>query len=229
MLWSLGIAALAAVAVLMFTAGSVISNKRAAQAADAALDRYKLETTGKVAEAQSAGLAAGERAGRAQSDVDKAKLEIAEANANAARLAKEAAEVNLKAEQLKAAVAWRVLTPDQRHDIAKALSQEPGSINLRYTDGDPEALYYASQIAEAFANAGWHVAPGSTKLANAVSFGIHIPTSSSPQSVVVQRAFDAAKMPFDSSDLPPIGAEFSVARIDGATTVMVGSRRPQAF
>lgn len=229
MLASLGVTALAAVAVLMFTAGSVIANKRATRAADAALEHYKVETAGKVAEAHSAGLAAGERAGRAQSDVDKAKVEIAQANADAARLTKDAAEVNLKAEQLKIAVAWRVLAPDQRQRLTQALSHAPGAINLRYTDGDPEALFYAIQIAQAFSDAGWNVAPGSSKLANAIVFGISIPTASSAQAPEVQRAFNSAGISFDPSALPAAGAEFNVSRIDGATTVMIGSKRPQAF
>lgn len=45
MLWSLGVAALAAVAVGVFTTGSVITNKRAARAAEAQLEQIREAAT----------------------------------------------------------------------------------------------------------------------------------------------------------------------------------------
>jgi hypothetical protein len=108
MLVSLGIAAVVAAFVVAFTTGSVKVHKREAAAASAALERYKLETTGKVAEAASAGIAAGEKAGHAQSDVDAAKIELAKqetltarATAEAAKATERAAEANLKTENLR--------------------------------------------------------------------------------------------------------------------------------
>jgi hypothetical protein len=55
---SVVIAALAAVAIGIFTTGSIVSHKREALAADAALDRFKLETEARISDSNARALEA---------------------------------------------------------------------------------------------------------------------------------------------------------------------------
>ncbi len=218
MLLSVIFAAIAAVAVGFSTVGSVRSNKRAAAAADRELRHFQSETARRIADATTAGIEAGERAGRAQTDVDKARVEIAKANAEAARLEKEAAEANLETERVKSAVAWRTLSQDAANRLIKSLLPRPAGINIYYTDGDPEALYYAAQFSRAFILGGWSVGGGATKFANALVFGIAVPTGTSPQApepqqaLVVQEALRDAGIPFNTSHLPAMGLGFNMSQ-----------------
>ena len=90
--FSLGLVALVATIVGVFTAGSVIVHKREAAAASATLEAYKLETAGKVADATTAGILAGEKAGHAQTDIDAANVELAKQKTLTANAALKAAE-----------------------------------------------------------------------------------------------------------------------------------------
>ena len=228
MLVSLAFAAFAAIAVLFFTAGSVKANKRATRDAENALLRYQTTTAARVAEANQSGVLAGEKAGRAQAEIEKAQAQIAAARAETARFGKEAAEANLATEQLKAAVSWRTLTDAQASALTLALGVNPGQVNIRYTDGDPEALYLAIQIDKILTAAGWKVAPGATKLANGILFGIHIPNGFSG-AAALQKAFSAAGLNYSSDPIPSASVSFSVATITGAATLFIGSRPPSAL
>jgi len=157
---------------------------------------------------------------------EEAKAASSEANARAAELEKEAANARLETERIKEAVAWRVMPPESASELEKVLSTKPGSVNLRYMDGDPEALFLAIQISHILSKAKWKVAPGAVKPDNAIVFGIGLPDSSGVDAKTLRAAFSAAKMIFSTNALPPTGVNFSISTIQGAPTLMIGSKRP---
>ena len=93
-------------------------------------------------------------------------------------------------------------------------------------DGDPEALFLAIQISHILSKAKWKVAPGAVKPDNAIVFGIGLPDVTGVDAQTLRGAFLAAKVPFASDALPPIGVSFSISTIQGAPTLMIGSKRP---
>lgn len=156
---------------------------------------------------------------------EEARATSSEANARAAELETEAANARLETERIKEAVAWRVIPAGRAAELAKALSAKPGSVNLRYMDGDPEALFLAEQYSRILSKANWAVAPGAFKPANAIVFGIGLPDGSGFDARTLRDAFTEAKVPFSTNSLPR-GMSFSVSTIEGAPTLMIGSREP---
>lgn len=163
---------------------------------------------------------------QANERASKAQLDIAKANERGAKLENEAAVAKLETEKLKQVVAWRIIPPEATTELEKVLSGKPGSVNLRYTDGDPEALFLAIQISQILGKAKWQVAPGAEKFSNAIQFGIALPDSAGADAQTLRSAFAAAKIPFSRGPLPPPGIGFSVSDINGAPTLMIGSRMP---
>jgi len=165
------------------------------------------------------------------------KLEAADASAafeqyklgvasQTAELEKEAAVARLETEKLKEVVAWRTLPIESASELEKILAANPGSINLRYSDGDPESLYFAIQISQILSQAHWKVASGALKIPTLV-FGIALPDANGPDAETLRRAFSAAKIPYSTNPLsngPMLG--FAISTITGAPILMVGSRTP---
>ena len=209
----LAIAAFAAAVVGFSTYATIRLAKEEAAASKAEFEAYKLTVEGKVADAKREGIKAGETAANAQ--------------LRAAELEKETASAKLQTEQIKQVVAWRVLLVETAEELKNVLKINPGRVNLRYTDGDPESLFFAIQLSKILADSNWQVAPGSEK-ANAIIFGINLPDPSSPEMKVLRDAFSAAKIPFSTQPLPNTGPSigFNIAIIPGAPTLMVGSRPP---
>jgi hypothetical protein len=177
-----------------------------------AFELYKLGVASQVAEAKTEGIKAGEAAGNAL--------------VRAAESEKEAANAQLETEKIKSVVAWRVIPPENSAQLEKSLSAKPGSVNLRYTDGDPEALYLAIQISHILSKANWQIAPGAVKPSNAILFGISLPDASGIDAQTLRNAFSAAKVEFSTDALPPSGVSFSISTINGAPTLMIGSKTP---
>jgi hypothetical protein len=148
--------------------------------------------------------------------------------ATAAKL--EAEKAKLETERIKAVVAWRTIEPNIASNLTKILEAKPGSVNLRYTDGDPESLFLAIQFSQVFAKASWKVAPGALKLGNSIVFGLALPDDNSADAKTLREAFTAANIHFLST-LPQanVVSEFNVLTIRGAPTLMVGSRSPPQF
>jgi hypothetical protein len=205
-------AAVVATAIGVTTAGSIIAHKREAVAAEAALVSYKLTVDAKVADAKKEGIEAGKAAG--------------DALVRAAGLEKEAANARLETEKIKAVVAWRTLSATQNADLNKVLSARPGSVNLRWIDGDPEALFLAMQISQVLGNAKWQVAPGAFKPAGSIHFGILVPPESGADADTLRQSLQAAKIGYSAVPLSQEGASFNVTTIPGAPFLMIGSRRP---
>jgi hypothetical protein len=213
MIAALVVAALAAAAVVITTYFSLRAHKLEADVASRALTRFKVETEGRVADARAEGVRAGERAGAAQAAADTARAE-------AAKFSAEAAEANLKTERLRAQLAWRTLTPEQRRTLLQAASAAPGSVNIRYVDGDPEALALASEFAEIFRRAGWRMGIGAWKPANELLTGIHAPSGPSRLTEVLA----AAGMHFPDMSPARSGLGFNVQYVPDAPTLMIGSK-----
>ena len=205
---ALGAFAAAVVGVATYVAFQL--QKQEARAANEALERYKIGVAAQVEEAKKEGVEAGKTAGNAI--------------VRAATLEKEAENARLETERLKAQLSWRTLSTETAEKLGTELSKHMGKVNLRYTDGDPEALFLAIQLSRVLGKAQWAIAPGSIKLANAISFGISLPDADSDDAKWLRDAFSAANIPFSTQPLPPMAAGFSISTIDGAPTLMVGSK-----
>jgi hypothetical protein len=156
--------------------------------------------------------------------------ETSNANVRAKELENEAAAARLETEKIKGVVAWRSIKPEVASLLRATLSAKPGSVNLRYTDGDPEALFLAIQISNVLAAAKWQVAPGALKIGNSLIFEFLLPDNGSPDAQTLREAFASANVPF-STQLPQsntmTGSNISMIR--GAPMLIVGSRQPPQF
>jgi hypothetical protein len=159
-------------------------------------------------------------------DIAKSNAAAVQAQAQVATATAGAEAAKLETEKLKAVVTWRTIPPENAAALEKVLSGKPGSVNLRYTDGDPESLFLAIQISQILGRAKWQVAPGAEKFANAIEFGISLPDSLGTDAQTLRSGFNAAKVPFSTGPLPQSGVGFSVSTIPGAPTLMIGSRYP---
>jgi hypothetical protein len=212
MLVALGGAALAAVFIVVTSTAVVVLTRAAADQTKREFDVYRLTVEGQVADARKEGIEAGKTAGNAL--------------VRAAELEKEAANARLQTEQIKAVVAWRTIPPVAASELERILVERPGSVNLRYMDGDPEALFLAIQISQILGKANWQIAPGAVKPANAIVFGIVLPDATGADAQKLREAFSRAQVPFSSDPMPSEGAAFNISTIDGAPTLMIGSRTP---
>jgi hypothetical protein len=208
----LGLGALAAIIVVVST--FIVIRLQRLEAADASLafEQYKLGVSAQVADAKREGIEAGKMAGNAV--------------LRAAELENEAANARLETEKIKGVVAWRVLSPETASKLEQVLATKPGSVNLRYTDGDPEALFLASQISQILNQAHWKLAPGALKLPNTIIVGFVLPDATGADAQTLRGAFSSAKVPFMTNPLPASGLGFSTSTIAGAPTLMVGSKAP---
>jgi hypothetical protein len=151
---------------------------------DAAFETYKTGVSAKVAEAKQEGIEAGKTAGNAL--------------VRAAGLEKEAADARLETERLKQVVAWRSISPEGASELEKVLAVKPGSVNLRFTDGDPEALFLAIQFSQILSEANWKIGMGASKLPNAILFGIAIPDAPGDDVQTLRGALASARISFSS-------------------------------
>ena len=143
----------------------------------------------------------------------------------AATLEKEAADARLETERIKEVVAWRVLSPTVSLELQRALAANPGSVNLKYTDGDPEALFLAIQLSRILSAAHWNVGFGAFQLRGTIVFGLDLPPDSSADAKTLRDAFQMVHIQFGSEPLPPTGSiGFMDSTIPGAPTLSVGSK-----
>ncbi|MEA2899716.1 MAG: hypothetical protein QOJ84_5331 [Bradyrhizobium sp.] len=209
MLLALGLAAFAAVAVVVTTASVVILTRHENAETKKEYASYKLTVDGKVADAKKEGIEAGKTAGNAL--------------VRAAELEKEAATTKLEAEKLKSLVSWRIISPEMLSKLKPVLAAKPGAVNIKYTDGDPEAMYTAMQFFKLFNEAHWSIGFGSISFGDGLVFGLAIPDGNWPDIATLRAAFSAADLKFGTA-LPTS----SVVRGSGSTvngpTLMVGSR-----
>ena len=168
MLLSLAVTAVAAIAVMLTTGMALRRAKQMSEVQDRIIGLKDSQLLLDLREKDQKIAEAGATASAAETKAEGFRLDIAKANQNTARLENEAAAAKLETEKLKLVVAWRIIPSDAAGELSKALSGKPGSVNLRYTDGDPEALFLAIQISQILGKAKWQVAPGAEKFANAI-------------------------------------------------------------
>jgi hypothetical protein len=161
LLVALGLATFAALLVVLSTYGSIVTHKREADAANRELERYKLTVEGKVADAKSAGIDAGRKAGAAD-------LKAAEANERAAKATERTAELGKETEALRhenlllqTRIAPRALSKEQ-FEALQSLEGRVATVGIMPQVGNDASLF-ASQLFSALNHAGvevkWYFAP----------------------------------------------------------------------
>jgi len=203
--------------------GAAEANARAAAAREKATEAeaHLGETKARAAEAE-------QHAAEARASAAEADARAAQMTERAAALEKEAATARLEQERLKASLAWRVLPPAQAAALEQRLASHPGSVNLWYTDGDPEALYLAIQFSKILENAKWKVLPAGANLSGIV-FGIAAPDTTGADASALRAALHGAGIPFSTDPLPPVGFTIGATKGSGVPTLMIGSRPPAVF
>jgi hypothetical protein len=152
--------------------------------------------------------------------------------AQAAQLKKEAADALLEQERLKAQLAWRVLSQDSLTTLVNGLLGRQGNAVIAFPSGDPEAQYFAIQLAKAFEAAKWVVQMQSRTYSNMLFFGLAIPGSDTAAIREVRAAFITAGVGFSNSNIPnapfiaTTGGPVSMGVPSISATIIVGSKPP---
>lgn len=189
---------------------------------------------------------------QATADVEKAKADVATANqkiaaANeeiarsserAAALEKDAAQARLEQRRIEAAVAWRVVAPDNRNSLVNSLANgSGGSVEISYPSNDSEALFLASQFnrifSEANAKAGkelWSLSVQPRLFARVIFWDLSISGQADPVVRSVREAFSAAGLPYQKYSIPNQLVDGPGMAIGGVppsdVMVWIGSKRP---
>ena len=149
MLAALGVAALAAVSVVVTTAAVVVLTRSAAERAKQELDAYKSTAEAQVAEAKREGMAAGQKAGNAI--------------LRAAELEKEASALEADNLSLQTALRPRRLSfigwtndPNKVSAIYEPLKKFKGTIAFIQVVPDFEARLFAQDISQVLTSAEWN-------------------------------------------------------------------------
>jgi hypothetical protein len=198
MVFSLVAVAVAAVFVVVLTRKEAAEIKRE-------YDTYKLTVDAKVAEAKVEGIKAGEAVGDA---LTRAALLEKEA----ATLTKEGEEAKLETERLKAQVAWRHLSVDQRKKIVDDLFGKTLAIHFDYSQNDPEAMQFSEDLLNAIRDAG------------IVAYTHPLVAPPAPPGVIIfgtenDPAFQGLK-----SALERANVQFKLAPRNGPTRLSIGSK-----
>jgi hypothetical protein len=154
-----------------------------------------------------------------------AQANAATANEGAARANEEAAKAKLETETIKARLAWRTLTPDQIQNLKEHLDGQPSSVTLAYTANDPESLFLAIQMSQAFEARGWTIRPQSRSYGSRIIFEISIPGPENSATMRVRSAFSAVGIPYRTAAVPPPDMMFGPTEAS-EVTVMIGSKPP---
>jgi hypothetical protein len=156
---------------------------------------------------------------------------IVKIEAAAAESKREASAAQLETYRIKNVVSWRELPIWQVGTLLSALTaiSGPKGVNLRYVEGDPEALYFAIQLSKIFSDAGWQVGSCGFSLSNTLLFGLFLPDVAEQNSLPLREAFKQAKISFASDAVPPPNITYNEVVIGGAPRVIVGSKRPPQF
>jgi hypothetical protein len=220
--------------VFATTAVVVILQRREAAEATRDLAQYKLTVEGKVADAKKEGIEAGKTAGdallraaelekqaaqlrkdaaeanaalgAAQADIAKANAQIAGANERAAALENEAAQARVEQERLKAQLAWRAIEPGKMQTLRTLLANSKGTVFIEYAANDPEATYFAIQIARIFDDrTHWTLEVGSVSSPGLVMLGLFVRGKEDNKTVQsIRAAFTAVKVPFLTDPWPNV-------------------------
>jgi hypothetical protein len=143
----------------------------------------------------------GRRASHGNSELrSRADERLATANARAA-------QAELRTEQLKSALAWRRLTPENIEKMAGVLAQH-GKFCLRimFVGDDAESNAFAHDIGRTFSSDGWRVLFMACSFHSEIPFGMRIPLWELPDLeavAIVRTAISNAGLEYTGYDLPP--------------------------
>ncbi len=132
-----------------------------------------------------------------------AKAEIAKANESAAKANERAAEARAETQRLKAQLAWRELSADQRQKLIDGLRGHDISLALMWFTGDPEATEFARQIKGALVAAGVNVNEVPMLAGSPLPSGLVLSGSEGPVAHVIVDAFANAGLPLTVGRLLP--------------------------
>ena len=202
---SLGIAALAAVIVLIATAGSIIAHKREAETSANDLERYKVATAENVAKAH-------ERTASLENEASQARASIAEANAQAAEAVRTAEGERLARVKLEVRLAPRRLSQEEQNALADKLAAfKDIRATVTAAPSTPESEMFSRWLAAPLKQAGWNVEilPGSPTAivlfpqGVIIRYGVHAsPEAMPPSPAAEQLASELNALGIAASALP---------------------------
>lgn len=161
-----------------------------------------------------------ESAAQANARATEAQQRIADAE-------KETAFARLEQERLKGLLAWRSIGHDAGLAIGKTLSEgKPGDVNIQWPASDIEAQYLSLQLLNILQGAGWNTHQLAISLTSAVTFGIAVSGSASPEIEMIRRALTSGGIEYSDNDPPrPLGGTQAFGAIPhDCTTIYVGSK-----
>jgi hypothetical protein len=135
---------------------------------------------------------------------EKAKSQIAIANAEAAKAQARANLASLAEARLRQAVIWRQVTPAECATIVAKLGGIRGTLQLELLQGDPEVAFFSLGLAKCFGHvAHWQVAILTFSSPNGLVAGLWLSGSSSADVQAVADAFNAVGFRYAHGSLPP--------------------------
>lgn len=205
LIYSLVIAAVAAVLVGVSAAGSIMAHKREAVAAEGHLKRYKeaVAQTG-AARPDGAGPKQGAETVRRPAEVERPPAEapggpntVQDERAQSPTPKQGPIAVEPRASQLRGVD----IAPEQAAALVGALAGAAGNISIDYDGSDTSAQPLSAKLQDAFRQAGWTVSSGiilglSNPPHSGILLRINKGGATAPQERVV-RALQAARIPFD--------------------------------
>jgi hypothetical protein len=139
----------------------------------------------------------------ARAEGEKAQAEIAKANAQIEVAKRDAENARLEQERLKARLAWRVLTPETIEKLKASLAGNRGRVNILHTANDPEAQYFAVQLANVFHAANWEVGLSSHTIGGVMVFGLIAPDTGTASTPLLRSSLAAAEIGFSRPQSHP--------------------------
>jgi hypothetical protein len=141
------------------------------------------------------------------------------------RLAQDSANTKLRAALIEQSLAWRHLTPKQKRTMHDIFVQYPYGIGIVSTLLDPEAREYAEDFIEVEKGAHWEtvVDIGWTRS----DPGLFVATcdgGNSPITGLVEKALDAAHVPYKEIPLSSEDHTAAIGFTKGATYILVGHK-----
>lgn len=173
------------------------------------ISTYGIVASGKLRDEQS------------KRDLAEARTVAAQAHERAAILEKEAASARLETERLKALAAWRRISSDQHAKLVESLrGKVKGKVWVEFVDTDPEATQFHADLWQTLKDAnvnvqwfsGWERA-----------VGLQITNSQSEDAQILQRAFNAVGIAFESKNEP--GLKSAAADVE----IIIGSKPPAFY
>ena len=224
LIWGAILGAIGSVLVGICTAITISLSRQIRDHDIAAANAYQVKVRGDIGTAYGQGIVAGERAVRAEATALATAANLARANERAAALQKEAAATALQAEILKSRISWRELTHRQREILESDGKQVLGTVNVEYTDSDPEALSLALQITRSLREAGLNVGIAAVKLPNDLIFGFRCDDRGSESGRKLADIFERAGISITREQIPGAIGFNSTLVNEPIATVFVGSK-----